>query len=226
MSIPITKWSIQDRPREKFYSGGRKSLTDAELLAIIIGNGTKNNSALQIAHLLLEANNFSLDSIRKMELQQLMSVRGVGKTKAITILSALELSCRLTRLTSKNLKITNAKVAFDLLKSSFQDLNHEEFYVIFLNNSNIVIDFKCISKGGITATIADGRIIFKEAILLNSTSLILAHNHPSGNGNPSDSDINLTKKLKEFGKCIDISILDHLIVADNSYFSFVDNSLI
>jgi DNA repair protein RadC len=105
-------------------------------------------------------------------------------------------------------------------------LKHEEFHVIYLNNSNIVLDHKCISKGGITATIADGRIIFKEAILLNSTSIILAHNHPSGNVQPSDADINLTKNLKEFGKCIDISLLDHLIIADNLYFSFVDNGMI
>jgi DNA repair protein RadC len=226
VSIPINKWSVQDRPREKFYSRGRKSLTDAELLAIIIGNGTKNASALQIAHSILENNKYSLDVIRKLELQQLMRVRGVGKAKAITILSALELSSRIGSNVSDKVKITHSKVAFDLLKRSFQDLKHEEFYVIYLNNSNIVLDFKCISRGGITATVADGRIIFKEAILLNATSIILAHNHPSGNLQPSETDINLTKNLKEFGKCVDISILDHLIVADNLYFSFADNGMI
>ena len=226
MSLPINKWSVQDRPREKFYSRGRKSLTDAELLAIIIGNGTKNTSALQIAQAILENNKYSLEVIRKLELQQLMRIRGVGMAKAIAILSALELSSRLEKQLTQKIKITESKIAFDLLKSSFQDLKHEEFFVIFLNNSHVVLDYKCVSKGGITATIADGRIIFKEAILLNSTSIILAHNHPSGNVQPSNSDINLTKNLKEFGKCVDINILDHIIVADNLYFSFVDNGMI
>ena len=226
MSLPINKWSVQDRPREKFYSRGRKSLTDAELLAIIIGNGTKNTSALQIAQAILENNKYSLEVIRKLELQQLMRIRGVGMAKAIAILSALELSSRLEKQLTQKIKITESKIAFDLLKSSFQDLKHEEFFVIFLNNSHVVLDYKCVSKGGITTTIADGRIIFKEAILLNSTSIILAHNHPSGNVQPSNSDINLTKNLKEFGKCVDINILDHIIVADNLYFSFVDNGMI
>jgi DNA repair protein RadC len=226
MSLPINRWSLQDRPREKFHSRGRKALTDAELLAIIIGNGTKNASALQIAHSILENNKYSLDLIRRLELQQLMRIRGVGKAKAIAILSALELGRRIDNQMVEKVKVTKSQTAFDLLKASFQDLKHEEFHVIYLNNSNIVLDHKCISKGGITATIADGRIIFKEAILLNSTSIILAHNHPSGNVQPSDADINLTKNLKEFGKCIDISILDHLIIADNLYFSFVDNGMI
>lgn len=201
-------------------------MTDAELLAIIIGNGTKNASALQIAHSILENNRYSLEEIRKLELQQLMRIRGVGKAKAIAILSALELSNRVEKQANDKIKITESKIAFDLLKSSFQDLKHEEFYVIFLNNSHVVLDYKCVSKGGITATIADGRIIFKEAILRDSTSIILAHNHPSGNAQPSNSDINLTKNLKEFGKCVDIKVLDHIIVADNLYFSFVDNGMI
>jgi DNA repair protein RadC len=226
MSLPINRWSVQDRPREKFYSRGRKSLTDAELLAIIIGNGTKNASALQIAHSILENNGYSLEEIRKLELQQLMRIRGVGKAKAIAILSALELSNRVEKQAYDKIKITESKIAFDLLKSSFQDLKHEEFYVVFLNNSHVVLDYKCVSKGGITATIADGRIIFKEAILRDSTSIILAHNHPSGNAQPSNSDINLTKNLKEFGKCVDIKVLDQIIVADNLYFSFVDNGMI
>jgi DNA repair protein RadC len=226
MSLPINRWSVQDRPREKFYSRGRKSLTDAELLALIIGNGTKNASAIQIAQSILENNKYSLDEIRKLELQQLLSIRGLGKAKAIAILSALELSSRIENKANDKIKITESKIAFDLLKSSFQDLKHEEFYVVFLNNSHVVLDYKCVSRGGITATIADGRIIFKEAILLNSTSIILAHNHPSGNAQPSDSDINLTKNLKEFGKCVDINVLDHIIVADNLYFSFVDNGMI
>lgn len=201
-------------------------MTDAELLAIIIGNGTKNASALQIAHSILENNRYSLEEIRKLELQQLMRIRGVGKAKAIAILSALELSNRVEKQANDKIKITESKIAFDLLKSSFQDLKHEEFYVVFLNNSHVVLDYKCVSKGGITATIADGRIIFKEAILRDSTSIILAHNHPSGNAQPSNSDINLTKNLKEFGKCVDIKVLDHIIVADNLYFSFVDNGMI
>jgi DNA repair protein RadC len=226
MSIPINRWSVQDRPREKFYSRGRKSLTDAELLAIIIGNGTKNTSALQIAQSILEINNYSLDTIRKLELPQLMKIRGVGKAKAIAVLSALELSCRFQNQVTNKVKITQSQIAFETVKGSFQDLKHEEFHVIYLNNSNVVLAHKCISSGGLTATIADGRIIFKEAIMLNSTALILAHNHPSGNVKPSDADIHLTKNLKEFGKCVDISVLDHIIVADNSYFSFIDNGLI
>lgn len=226
MSLPINRWSVQDRPREKFYSRGRKSLTDAELLALIIGNGTKNASAIQIAQSILENNKYSLHEIRKLELHQLISIRGLGKAKAIAILSALELSNRIENKANHKIKITESKIAFDLLKSSFQDLKHEEFYVVFLNNSHVVLDYKCVSRGGITATIADGRIIFKEAILLNSTSIILAHNHPSGSAQPSNSDINLTKNLKEFGKCVDINVLDHIIVADNLYFSFVDNGMI
>ncbi len=226
MSLPITKWSIQDRPREKFNTIGRKSLSDAELLAIIIGNGTKNHSALQIAQTLLSTHNHSLNSIKKLDLHQLVQTRGIGKAKAISILSALELSNRCQDLQESPEKLAKSLDVFEFSKAHFLGLTHEEFHIILLNNSNRFIERICISKGGITGTIADGRIIFKEALLRNATSIILLHNHPSGNIQPSENDKILTKNLKEFGKCIDIAVLDHLILADNFYFSFADEGLL
>jgi DNA repair protein RadC len=226
MSLPINKWSVQDRPREKFSANGRKSLSDAELLAIIIGNGTKNYSALQIAQTLLSNFNHSLDTIRKLDLQQLVQTRGIGLAKAISILSALELSDRCKSNEEKPVKFSKSRDAFEYVKTHFIGLTHEEFHIILLNNSNRIIERICISKGGITGTVADGRIIFKEALLRNATAIILIHNHPSGNIQPSESDKILTKNLKEFGKCIDISVLDHIILADNFYFSFADERLL
>jgi len=226
MSLPINRWSIQDRPREKFYYLGKKQLTDAELLSIIIRNGTKNYSALQIAQSILATNENSLEKVRKMTLNDLMKIRGIGRTKAISILTAFELSNRCSNFENEKYKISSSKSAFELMKNQFCDLLHEEFHIILLNNSNIVLERICISKGGITSTIADGRLIFKEAIMRNATAIILVHNHPSGNIKPSDADIQLTKNLKEFGKCVDISIVDHLIIADNFYFSFADERII
>ncbi len=226
MSIPINKWSLQDRPREKFYTNGRKSLTDAELLAIIIGNGTKNHSALQIAQTLLSNYNHSLDSLKNLDLQQLVKTRGIGTAKAISILSALELSNRCQNKGEIPTKLSKSHDVFEYVKSHFSGLKHEEFHIVLLNNSNRFIERICISKGGITGTVADGRIIFKEALMRNATSIILLHNHPSGNINPSESDKILTKNLKEFGKCIDITVMDHLILADNFYFSFADEGLL
>lgn len=155
-----------------------------------------------------------------------MKIKGIGKSKAISILSALELSNRCANLNKEKLKINKSKLAFDLLKTYFYAMQHEEFHVLYLNNSNILIEHQCISKGGITSTVADGRIIFKEALLKNATGIILIHNHPSGNPKPSDADVNLTKNLKEFGKCVDIKIVDHIIIADNFYFSFTDEGII
>jgi DNA repair protein RadC len=226
MSLPINRWSIQDRPREKFYQLGKKQLTDSELLAIIIRNGTKNYSALQIAQNILAANDHSLEKVKKMTLNELTKIRGIGKTKAISILSAFELSDRCSNFETEKYKISSSKSAFELMKNQLNNLEHEEFHIILLNRAHIVLDKLCISKGGITSTIADGRIIFKEAIIRNATSIILVHNHPSGNLKPSEADLQLTKNLKEFGKCIDISIVDHLIIADNFYFSFADERLI
>lgn len=226
MSLSIKNWSVQDRPREKFCSKGRKALTDAELLAIIIGQGTRDMSAFHIAQMILASNENSLEKIKQLELQQLMKIKGIGKTKAISILSALELSNRCTALQKDKLKINQSKLVFEFVKNHFYGLQHEEFHVLFLNNSNILLDHQCISKGGITSTVADGRIIFKEALMKNATGIILIHNHPSGNPKPSDSDVNLTKNLKEFGKCVEISIFDHLIIADNFYFSFADEGIL
>ncbi len=222
----IKTWAIQDRPREKLLQTGQRNLSDAELLAIILGSGSKNETAVALAKRILHAVDNNLHVLGKSTLSDFQKFKGIGEVKAITIAAALELGRRRQySIPEKKVKITSSDDAFRMMAPTLADLNHEEFWVLFLNRSNIVMKKERISIGGISGTVVDARIIFKKAMDLLASSIILIHNHPSGNLNPSKADITITKKLKEGGKLLDISVLDHLIVTDGGFYSFADEGI-
>ena len=225
--LNIKSWSPEDRPREKLLLKGISALSDAELIAILIGSGTANLSAVEVAKKILAHGAGGLNDLAKLSVKDLMKVKGIGEAKAITIVAALELGRRRkeTDLDEKP-KISSSKDAFDLLKGDLMDLPHEEFWVLLLNRANRVIKKKRISEGGVSGTVADPKIIFKMALEELASGVIVAHNHPSGNLTASQSDLDLTKKLKEAGKFLEVQLLDHVIVAGQKYFSFADEGLV
>lgn len=227
MYTPINQWAEDDRPREKFLLKGKAALSDSELLAILIGSGTRNESAVQLCQRILAAANNNLNQLGKLSIKQLMEFKGIGEAKAIAIAAALELGRR--RRSEEAVewdKITSSKAVFNIMHPIIGELLHEEFWVLFLNNSNKVIHKAQLSKGGITGTIVDTRIIFKTALEYNAISLILTHNHPSGKLLASDSDKDITRKLQLAGKQMDIMILDHVIITESSYYSFADEGIL
>lgn len=225
--LSIKSWAEDDRPREKLITKGRQALSDAELLAILLASGNKNETAVQLAQRILNSHQNSINQLAKLQLNDLKKFKGVGEAKAVTIAAALEIGRRRTEETiEEKIKITSPKYAYDILKAKLGDLPHEEFWVIFMNRSNSVIKTECISKGGVSGTIVDVRLILKPAIECLASGIILAHNHPSGNLKPSQEDIHLTKKIKEAAKLLDISIQDHLIIGDQAYYSFADEGLL
>jgi DNA repair protein RadC len=222
----IKSWAEDDRPREKLALKGKNSLSDAELLAILLGSGTREKSALELAKDMLSKSAYNLNKFCKQSLKELTEFKGVGNAKAITILAAIELgNRRLDEGNEKRRKVNSSKDVFDFLYASFYGLNHEEFHVVFLNRKNEILSSALLSKGGLSQTIVDGKILFKMALEHKAASIILCHNHPSGNLTPSDQDLQITKSLNSFGKMIDLPILDHLIFADNNYFSFTDRNV-
>lgn len=226
-SFTIKSWAESDRPREKLLQKGKMSLSDSELLAILIGSGSRNQTAVELCQKILAGAENSLSELGKLTVPQLMTHRGIGEAKAVSIVAALELGRR--RRTEEALekkKITSSASVYELMQPVIGELPHEEFYVIYLNNSNKVIAQLQLSKGGITGTLVDVRLALKKALELGATSIILAHNHPSGNLSPSNADKQLTQKLKTAGESLDIKILDHIIVTEKSYFSFADEGLI
>jgi DNA repair protein RadC len=227
MYTPINQWAEDDRPREKFLLKGKTSLSDSELLAILIGSGSRNESAVQLCQRILASANNNLTQLGKLSVQQLMQFKGVGEAKAISIASALELGKRRqNEATAELKKITSSKAVFEIMQPIIGELPHEEFWVLYLNNSNKVIYKSQISKGGITGTVVDSRLIFKMAFEHFATSIILVHNHPSGKLQASEADKQITRKLQEAGKYLEIQILDHLIVCQNTYLSFADENLL
>lgn len=226
MYTPINQWAEDDRPREKFLLKGKSTLSDSELLAILIGSGSRNESAVQLCQRILASTNNNLNLLGKLSIQQLIQFKGIGEAKAISIAAALELGRRRrVEETVELSKITSSKAVFEIMQPIIGELPHEEFWVLYLNNSNKVIYKSQISKGGLTGTLVDTRIVFKMALEHNATSIILSHNHPSGKLQASDADIQITKKLKEAGKSLDIQILDHVIITEHSYFSFADEGI-
>ena len=226
--IPFTikNWALDDRPREKLLQRGRLSLTDAELIAILIGSGSREESAVELSKKILSKNLNNLNLLGKQSVSQLMQFKGIGEAKAISIIAAMELGRRRrSEEALENIKITSSNSVFEVLQPILGDLPHEEFWILYLNNANKIIEKFQISKGGITGTLVDVRITLRKALELGAVSLILAHNHPSGNLNPSDADKQLTVKLKTAAESMDIKILDHLIVTEKSYFSFADEGL-
>ena len=225
--ITIKSWAEEDRPREKLTLQGRRSLSDAELIAILIGSGTPNESAVELSKRILHSCDHDLHSLSKLSIQDLSKFKGIGEAKSISIIAALELGRRRKETTHQQYIIVNSsKDAYHAIKSQFVDLNHEEFWILLLNRANKITSRHLISKGGQAGTVADPKIIFNTALQNHASSVILAHNHPSGNLRPSQADIDLTRKLKSAGAFLDIPVLDHLIITDNGFFSFTDEGML
>ncbi len=225
--LNIKSLAADDRPREKLATKGKSNVSDAELLAIVLGSGNSTETALQLAQRMLRENGNSLANLAKLNINEFKKYRGVGLVKAINIVAAFELGRRRQALEpAERLAIKTPVQAYELFKPLLSDLRHEEFYIAMLDRANQLIKTEHISKGGMAATVVDVRLICKLLLENNASCVILAHNHPSGNLNPSNEDIQLTKKLKEATKLFDISILDHIIVGDNSYTSLADKGLI
>lgn len=223
----IKSWAEDDRPREKMKLKGRSVLSDAELLAIVLGSGNRDLSAVDLAKLILNSVDNDLSKLSKLSISQLTGFKGVGDAKAISIMASMELARRKQDVGGKRpQKITSSSHVYSLLKHHFLDLIHEEFFVVFLDRANHVLKTEQISKGGLSGTVADGKIIFQKALEAKCSAVILAHNHPSGNLKPSEADLRLTRSLIEFGKYIDLQVLDHLIFSDNGYFSFADEGVL
>lgn len=226
-SVPITEWAESDRPREKLLEKGRGVLSDAELIGILIGSGSKNETAVELARRILSSVGNDLNALGKLNVAELCKFNGIGEAKAISIIAALELGRRRKIVEApQRIKISNSKSVFDAVGPQISDLLHEEFWVLYLDRSNHIIRKSNISKGGVSGTVVDARIIFKQAIENLASAIVLCHNHPSGNLKPSEEDIRITKKLKEAGKLVDIAILDHIIIAGNNFFSFADEGLL
>ena len=227
VSRTILSWAEEDRPREKLMLKGKAALSDAELIAIIIGSGTVDLSAVDVGKIILQKANNNLNELAKLSLKDLMKVKGIGEAKAITIAAALELGRRRKDAeVMRRPKITSSRDAYEQIKPYLLDLPHEEFWLLLLNRANEVIKPVQISQGGVSGTVADPKLIFKQAIDHLASAIILIHNHPSGNLTPSQADKDLTKRLKEAGKLLDTPVLDHLIFTDASYLSFADEGLL
>lgn len=225
--LNIKSWAKEDRPREKLLLKGTSALSDTELIAILLGTGTASMSAVDVAKTILQTVGNNLDDLARLSVKDLTKIKGIGQAKAITIVSALELGRRRKETnTQTRPKISGSKDAYDLLKGDLMDIPHEEFWVVLLNRANRIIKKQQISLGGVHGTVADPKIIFKLALEELASGIIVAHNHPSGNLTASQQDIDLTKKLKEAGKLLEIQLLDHLIVAGKNYYSFADEGVL
>lgn len=225
--LTIKSWALDDRPREKLLAKGKTVLSDAELIAILIGSGNKQESAVALAKRILQSVDGNINELAKLSVAKLTLFKGIGEAKAIAIITALELGKRRQlELALEKPKITSSKAVFNVMQPVIGDLEHEEFWVLYLNNSNKVLAKHQISKGGLTATIVDIRLLFKSALEFAAVAIIVCHNHPSGKLEPSTADKNLTQKIKTAGETLDIKLLDHLIVTQKSYFSFADEGIL
>ena len=223
----IKQWAKDDRPREKLLAHGAETLSNSELLAILINNGTRNKSAIELAKEVLALGKNNLQELGKLNIKELMKIKGIGEAKAITISAALEIGRR--RQSSEILEkkaVSSSKEIAEFLQSKIKDYRREVFAVVFLNRANKINHFEIISEGGITGTVADPRIILKKALEEDAVSIVLCHNHPSGSLKPSKADESLTLKIKEAAKYFDISVIDHIIVSDQGYYSFADEGLL
>jgi DNA repair protein RadC len=223
----IKSWATDDRPREKMLQKNAQALSDVELLAILIGSGTRNRTAIDLAREIMGLCDNQLGELSRMSLSEIMQVKGIGTAKAIHIGAALELGRRrqFGKAPQKS-QIKTSKDIAELLRCRLQDLDHEVFGVAYLNQANRVNDFEIISSGGITGTVADPRIILRKALEKKAVSIILCHNHPSGNLQPSRADEQLTEKIRSAASLMDIRLLDHIIVSDQGYYSFADEGLL
>ena len=226
-SFSIKNWSQDDQPREKLRDKGKSALSDAELVAILIGSGSREESAVDLCKRILASVDHNLNALGKLSIKQLMEFKGIGEAKAITIAAAMELGRRRRIEDVVQLdKITSSRSVFDVMQPVLGELPHEEFWILYLNNSNKVIQKNQLSKGGITGTLVDVRLVLKSALEVGATSLILCHNHPSGTLKPSQADKDITMKLKTAAQSLDIKVLDHLIITEKAYFSFADEDIL
>ena len=222
-NITIKNWAIEDRPREKLLQKGARVLSDAELIAILIGSGTYKLSAVDLARQLLQRSGNNLNNLGKLTVKDLMKFKGIGEAKAISVVAALELGKRRKQEEiSSRQSIKSSKDVYEIFEPLVSDLPHEEFWILLLNRSNRIIGKSKVSQGGVAGTVIDTKLIMKSAIENLASSIILCHNHPSGNLNPSGSDIDITNKIKTAANCLDMKLLDHIIVTDHSYYSFLD----
>jgi DNA repair protein RadC len=225
--MKIKNWSEEDRPREKLVSKGKAALSDAELVAILLGSGTVSLTAVDLAKTILQHVHYNLHELAKLSVHDLQKFKGIGQAKAITIVSALELGKRRKESkTPERIKITSSKHVFELMLPLLMDLPHEECWVLLLNKANYVISKKQMSRGGTDGTMVDPKLVFKLAVEELAHGVILIHNHPSGNLKPSEADRRITNKMKEYGQVTDIPLLDHLIVTNEDYLSFADEGLV
>jgi DNA repair protein RadC len=222
----IRHWAESDRPREKLMLKGKSALSDAELMAILLGSGSRNESAVDLSRRILSSIDHNLIELSKMTVSELQKFKGIGEAKAITIVAALELGRRRRGAEVIQRKsITSSREAFELLQLHLSDMQYEQFVMVLLNRANHVLKVVNVSDGGVSGTFVDPKKVFRLALEGNASSVILGHNHPSGNCKPSDQDLALTKKLKSAGNVLDIAVLDHLIVGTETYFSFADEGV-
>lgn len=226
-TFSIKNWSQDDQPREKLRDKGKTVLSDAELVAILIGSGSRAESAVDLCKRILASVDHNLNALGKLTIAQLMEFKGIGEAKAITIVAALELGRRRRLEDTVQLdKITSSRSVFEVMQPILGELPHEEFWILYLNNSNKVIQKNQLSKGGITGTLVDVRLVLKSALEFGAIALILCHNHPSGTLKPSQADKDITQKLKTAAQSLDIKVLDHLIITEKTYFSFADENIL
>ena len=226
-SFSIKDWADDDKPREKLVLKGHAVLSDAELIAILIGSGNRDESAVALSKRILASTNNNLNELGKLTIKQLMKFKGIGEAKAVTIAAALEVGRRRRGEEAQKItKINSSKDVFELLQPILGELPHEEFWIVYLNNSNKVLHKEQLSKGGITGTLVDVRIVLKQALEYGAIGIILAHNHPSLTLKPSIADKQITKKLKTAAEALDIKVLDHVIITEKAYFSFADEHLL
>ena len=225
--LNIKEWAVEDRPREKMLLKGSRFVTDAELIAILIGSGNTNETAVELSKRILTSTNNNLNDLGRKGVDYLKTFKGIGEAKAVTIVAALELGKRRKEAEVFNKsKIAGSKDAFDFFQPVLGDLNHEEFWVMLLNRGNKILDTFMVSQGGVSGTVIDVRLILKKAIDNLASSLILCHNHPSGTIEASDADLNITKKLIDAAKIMDMSVIDHIIIGQNRYLSFADEGIL
>jgi DNA repair protein RadC len=226
--LPITMWADEDRPREKLVAKGRHILTDAELLAIILGSGNRNESAVDLARRILNENGNNLEKLSRLTVSELQNFSGVGEAKAISIVATLELGRRRNAnlLPDEEPVIRSSADSYRLIRVELEDLDHEQFWVLLLNRGNKIIRKELVSRGGMNSTVVDPKLVFRSALTWGASGIVVCHNHPSGGIKPSENDIRLTRRLREAASFLEIALLDHIIVGANSYFSFADDGLL
>lgn len=226
-SQTLSSWAVEDRPREKVLANGIQHLSDSELLAILLGSGTKNQTAVELARIILRSSGNNLLELGKQSVDELVRIKGVGPAKAISLLAALELGRRRAGIqATEKVQVKSSETVFRLFHPILGDLGHEEFWLLMLNRANRVLGRYKVSQGGLSGTVIDTRIILKKALDNLASSIIVCHNHPSGNMQPSDADVKITGKLRKAAEMLEIKLIDHVIIADKSYFSFADEGLI